>query len=690
MDAVSGASFNFTAVRLETSLAVQHESQWSLDLDARTQTVTVHWLRIVRGGVTINHLRRERMRVMQRETQLERLVLDGRWTLLAVMDDVRPGDIVEAAYTYETQDGIRPESREAFFAVPPQALVGRYRFTVFSAAQDPALRWLAAKQAPEQCTEILPDGRRRWSWEGAQLEFRTEEPNAPGNSMDHVWVQVSNLTCWQELAGRVAAAWEAIKSDPRELPANFIRHEKVDTAAILALICKLQEEFRYLSIDLQASGWIPSHPADVALRRHGDCKDLSWLATVALRNWGVKARPILVSTSFLDQIGSLLPMAGLFNHAVIEVEWEGRARWFDLTSRGQGGGYDTHAVGWFGHGLPVDSAENNLRPQPGRRIRGAYALHETILLDTRRAGVSVIEFRLRAEGWQADLLRRVRFEHGVELFAKEREHQAQQRYGSRTRRIGELQWRDDRPGNVCELVETFELPEATYAESHRAIFEIPPSQIAQWFAVPSENERRAPWLMPFPCEVSHSLTIKMTSPMGGSGRKRSWSEPEFEIAVEEPRQTGAWTRVFQLKTLAPLLAPERVAVFRRHYLEFLAENGGKFQLVWGRPRPRESKRFGLLDDGGPSLTDASDDEAAASDGSGEKAVPKRLARTDREEPIDPADAKIPDSSSSGGSRRRRRGSRRRASSEKLNLPAWVLWVPSVVALAALRACVQGM
>jgi hypothetical protein len=178
--------------------------------------------------------------------------------------------------------------------------------------------------------------------------------------------------------------------------------------------------------------------------------------------------------------------------------------------------------------------------------------------------------------------------------------------------------------------------------------------------------------------------------MGGSGRKRSWSEPEFEIAVEEPRQTGAWTRVFQLKTLAPLLAPERVAVFRRHYLEFLAENGGKFQLVWGRPRPRESKRFGLLDDGGPGLTDASDDEAAASDGSGEKAVPKRLARTDREEPIDPADAKIPDSSSSGGSRRRRRGSRRRTSSEKLNLPAWVLWVPLVVALAALRACVQGM
>ncbi|MBC8011858.1 MAG: DUF3857 domain-containing protein [Burkholderiales bacterium] len=693
-DAITGASFHSTAVRLETSLAVQHESQWSLELDARTQTVTLHWLRIVRAGVAVDHLRRERMRVMQRETQLERLVLDGRWTLLAVLDDVRPGDIVEAAYTYETRDVIRPDSREAFFVVPPQALVGRYRFTVFAPAEDAVLQWRAATGSPERRVETLPDGRRRWSWEGAQLALREEEPNPPGNWMDHVWVQVSNLAGWPELAGRVAAAWAEVGAGDTAFLADFARPEKVDTAAILGLVCKLQEDFRYLSLDLQAGGWVPAAPAEVARRRYGDCKDLAWLATTVLRHWGVTARPILVGTGFREQVGALLPMAALFNHAIIEVEGEGRVRWFDLTSSGHGGDYDAHAVGWFGHGLPVDAADNDLRAQPGRRARGVYALREKVLLDTTRGGISSIEMRLRVEGWQADVLRRERFQRGAEFFAKEREQLAQRRYGNRARRSGELHWRDDRPRNVCELVETFDVTDAAYAESHRAVFEIPPSVISQWFALPTENPRRAPWDMPFPCEISHSFTIKMSSPMAGAGRRRSWSEAEFEAGVEEPRQTGAWTRIYRFKTLAPMIAPARVAVYRKQYLEFLAENGGKFQLVWGKPRPRKGPRFGLPEDEDASAA-GTESEASGPEASADAAAaPKRLPQLGANAPIDPADAKISSSSSSSSSERRehrrRRRSRRRSSSWTANVPAWVFWVPLLIAFGVLRACLRNM
>jgi hypothetical protein len=106
VDADVGRSFHSSAIRLETSVAVQNESQWRLTLDPRTQHLTLHWLRVVRNGQPTDHLKRDRMRMIQRETQLERLVINGTWTLLTVLDDVRSGDVIEAAYTYETRHPI--------------------------------------------------------------------------------------------------------------------------------------------------------------------------------------------------------------------------------------------------------------------------------------------------------------------------------------------------------------------------------------------------------------------------------------------------------------------------------------------------------------------------------------------------------------------------------------------------------
>jgi hypothetical protein len=593
VDAGTGRSFHVTATRLETTLAVQHESQWSLELDARTQRVTLHWLRIVRGGERIDHLRPGRMRLLQRETQLERLVLDGRWTLLVVLDDVRVGDVVEAAYTYETQDPIRPGACEAFFMVPPQTVVARYRLSVnFTTGAEP--RWQSSPDTPERREETLADGRRRWSWSGAQAEPREPEPNAPGNWLGHVWVQVSDLTGWPALATRVAAKWSEVADAEAlvDLPA-FTRPERVDADAILGLVTHLQEEFRYLSLDLQAGGWVPSTPSAVARRRHGDCKDFAWLATVVLRGWGVKARPILVGTGFRAKVAELLPMAGLFNHAILEVEWDGRRRWFDLTEHGQGGDFVTRAVAWFGHGLPVDEADNALQAQPGERAPGSYALRETILIDTTREGSALIEQRVRATGWHADQLRRARVAQGAETFFKDLESSAQRRLG-RARRAGEPLWREDRTLNVCEIVEVYEIREATHLDERgdRAIYDVPAGLPALWFSLPEDKPRHAPWDMPFPCEVSHVIVIKAAGMGTGTGRRRRWEEPEFEAALDDMRLNGQWTRTYRFNVLTPEITAARVPAYRKQFEGFLRESGWRLYLPTGRVRPHRGKAFG--------------------------------------------------------------------------------------------------
>jgi len=596
VQAGTGRSFHATAIRLETALAVQHESQWSLAFDPRTQRVVLHWLRVVRDGRRIDQLDRARVRLIQRETQLERLVIDGTWTLLTVLEDVRPGDVLESAFSLETVHPIRGAACEVFFGVPPQAVVGRYRLAVNLPAAGAAPAWRAASDAPERSEETLLDGARRWVWAGSQLAPREPEANQPSDFFDHIWVQVSDLATWDELATLTAAAWAGV-GDAAGLGEHpgFARPERVDTVAVNALVERIQEDFRYLSVALDAGGWIPAAPAVVARRRYGDCKDLAWLAATVLRDWGVSARPILVGTGLRGALANLLPMAGLLNHAILEVEVDGAARWFDLTEKGQGGDFTGRAVGWFARGVAVDPSAPGLRVQPGERAAGVYALRETLLLDTTRDGVSLAEQRVRAEGWQADNLRRARLGAGAEEFAKGRENDALRRYG-KIKRIGELEWRDDRAANVCELVECFEIARAIYPDERgqRALFDVPPNLVTQGFVVPDDLARRGPWSMPFPCEIRHEIEVRAASMAAGGGRRRRWDEIEFLGTLDEPRKKGVWSKCVRFTVRADAVAPERLTVCRRQLEEFFRETGWRIFLPWGQARPHRPEGFGQL------------------------------------------------------------------------------------------------
>lgn len=600
VNAEAGKTFYATARRLETALAVQHESQWSLDIDARASRLTLHWLRIVRGDTTIDQLKRERMRLLQRETQLERHVIDGSWTLLLVLEDVRPGDVIEAAYTTEWRHPVRPEGCEVFYVVPPQATVGRHRLVVTSETARGDLRWKASPDAPALREDTTVEGRRRWSWEGAQPTPREPEPNQPSTFLDYTWVQISDLANFEELAVRVETVWLKQGAAPgSDLDPAFAKPSTVDAPAILALIRHIQDSFRYLSINLETGGWVAAAPRETARRRHGDCKDLAWLAATVLREWGVTARPVLVGTSLQEQVASLLPMTMLFNHAILEVEQGGKTRWFDLTARDQGGDFETQAVSWFGQGLVIGREGGGLHPQPGARHGGRYSLRETVLLDTHRNAVSMVEIRLRAEGMQADNLRREQLAHGAEAFAKSREEQAARRLG-RTRRVGELRWRDDRSRNVCELVEVFEIADAVYPgeQGQRALYDAPSNLVIQAFLLPEDKPRRGPWDMPYPLEVAHEIVVKSPTLGVGSGPRRRWSSPEFEANLEGSLVKGMWSKRVRFRVGCAEIAPERLPEYRRQLEALFRELGWRLYLPWGHPRGRRGEGFGELGEPG--------------------------------------------------------------------------------------------
>jgi hypothetical protein len=596
VDVESSRTFFSNASRLQTATAVQNESQWKLTFQPRFQKLSLHWLRIVRAGHAFDHIRRDRMRLIQRESELERHVMSGSWTLVVVLDDVRPGDILEAAYSIDHQHPISHGWCELFYNVPMHHVVGRFHLTVTFNRDRTGMQCLASAEAPERSEREAALGRTRWSWEGAQLKPREAERNAPTSHLAYTWIQVSDVT-WTKAALRLAEAWSQQGSvvDLAAFP-EFARPAVVDAAAVTALVRLIQDGFRYLSVDLETGSWIPAPPGEVALQRRGDCKDLSWLAMSVLRSWGIRARAILVATALRDTVPFFLPMTSLFNHAILEVEVDGKARWFDLTMRSQGGDFGSQPVGWYGYGLPVDPAVTALEAQPGTRAPNLYAIREVLYVDVRKGQTTLAETKIRVEGVQADALRQARTVQGAEGFATERLKAAQQRYKSTAKRVGELAWRDDRERNVCEFAEVFEYPDAVYPGERpdRANFDVPPNRVVLAFWLPEDKPRVAPWYMPYPCELRHTITVVSKSLSKANLVRRRWSGPGYTFLLEEARLAGEWTKTGRLMVLAPEIKPEALADYRAKFADFNRACSVRFFLPWGSARAMKADGLGKL------------------------------------------------------------------------------------------------
>ncbi|MBN8486680.1 MAG: DUF3857 domain-containing protein, partial [Burkholderiales bacterium] len=74
-------------------------SQIELEFDPGYQTLALHHVDVIRAGQRSTRLNPQRIQLLQRETQLERRMIDGRVTLSLQVEDLRSGDQLDYAFT---------------------------------------------------------------------------------------------------------------------------------------------------------------------------------------------------------------------------------------------------------------------------------------------------------------------------------------------------------------------------------------------------------------------------------------------------------------------------------------------------------------------------------------------------------------------------------------------------------------
>jgi tetratricopeptide (TPR) repeat protein len=132
----------------------------------------------------------------------------------------------------------------------------------------------------------------------------------------------SSITSWEDVykwykdlaKGRYTTD-EHIQETVKKLTENL----KTDEARIRAIYHFVAKHIRYVGIELGQSAYQPSPAVEVLQKQYGDCKDKTTLLISMLDLVGIKAYPVMISTSPYQRIDTTLPSLSQFNHMITAI-----------------------------------------------------------------------------------------------------------------------------------------------------------------------------------------------------------------------------------------------------------------------------------------------------------------------------------------------------------------------------------
>ncbi|GGC66224.1 hypothetical protein GCM10011396_11570 [Undibacterium terreum] len=305
------------------------------------QQVSLHSLRVIRGGASMDKTGTAEIRFLQREQALDEGIYTGSVTASIVIDDIRVGDTLDISYSIS---GNNPVFGGKFFqsfswdgGFPTQ----RKRITL-NAPENRSIYYRISGPGNAIVPKEQKSGNRKiTSFSADNLAAIDFEPYAPTDVEQFRQIQFSEFRNWQQVAQWAESLFkvEAPAVRVEEATASMLGNANTDDTVQRAL-GYVQENIRYLSISLGENSHKPFPPDLVLSRRYGDCKDKALLLVTMLRQLGIEADPVLVSTYSHKGLEQMLPTPLAFDHAIVRTVVNNKVYFIDPTRSVQYGPLD--------------------------------------------------------------------------------------------------------------------------------------------------------------------------------------------------------------------------------------------------------------------------------------------------------------------------------------------------------------
>ncbi|RLU01223.1 MAG: DUF3857 domain-containing protein, partial [Ketobacter sp.] len=506
---------------------------------------------IIRKGKAIDKINSARMKILQREEELERLIYSGQHTLNIILDDVRVGDTIEYSFS---RIGSNPVYQDLFafkhslsWSVP----VGAFQLRVLWEKPKPLHHKVTRSKLRVQQTKTATGMEYRLT--DHNIAALAEEDNTPGWYIPWGEISFSELESWDEVVkwgtGLYQDAWQS-NEELDQIAADIESSGDSDIQKISKALRFVQDEIRYLGIELGENSHRPSPAYETLQRRYGDCKDKTVLFITLLKKLGINAHPALVNTELEDALTEHLPSTQAFNHVITLVEHQSRRWWLDPTRTYQFGSIDSIHQPDFGTALVLKPGNRQLQDMDSMNRRHGININDHFILSKDTSKPITFTSSSVYMGWNAERQRNRIAGIGQTKLQKEYVEFFQYYYPD-IFSSQNLIMQDDEQFNQLKISEQYQIPNFWYndKDNQRFTADFYPNGLSSYLDVPSEPARKDPLYLTYPHRLDQTILIEFETD--------NWSFDNQNFKEDNP--------FFTFRYKATFAASDKVLKLHYHY-----------------------------------------------------------------------------------------------------------------------------
>lgn len=311
--------------------AVETWGEHTFGYSSSRQRLTLNWARVVRPDGTVVSAEPVHTQESRAPVALASPIFTDRMVLRVSLGGVEPGTIVDYSYTIETFDPVAPGDFLTGWSVTTGVPTLRSRLVLDAPAS--VTPRILERNLDFQRVETVKDGRRVYTWQTRDVPDFEPEPFAADSNDVVARISAAAPLEWSDVArwyAGLAADRYVLTPEILDEFARVVADARTLEDSLRAAHRWIAQDFRYVSLSLGIGGYQPRLPAEVFQTRYGDCKDKATMFVALARHMGLRADPVLVSSS--GGVEEELPSVQQFDHMIAVVELPDDTIYLDLTA----------------------------------------------------------------------------------------------------------------------------------------------------------------------------------------------------------------------------------------------------------------------------------------------------------------------------------------------------------------------
>ncbi|MFA6402445.1 MAG: DUF3857 domain-containing protein [Salinivirgaceae bacterium] len=396
------AVFTHEVTNVVSYSGITNASQLSIRYDTTYQKLIVHHLFIWRKGKKIDRTHDLSLEILNNESQLNQGIYTGLITAYNILNDIRKDDLIDFAYTLEGDNPIFDKEKYLFQPIEMMNPIDLYTVHIFYPIDKDYIYTCV------DCDSIRFDSSSDNNYKHIEISRSNVKPadyeeSMPSWLIPYSYFTLSSFHSWKEVNVWAQKVF-ALKSEPKleNVFNEIFTGEESTNDKINKIVNYVQDEIRYMGIESGIGSIKPKAPEIVVKQRFGDCKDKSLLLVSLLKQIGIKqAFPVLVNTSMQHELNKLYPSNEVFNHCIVNFEYNDTSYWVDPTIAEQGGDFRELYIMDYGKVLIIGNESDTLQNMSPRKTNTSIDIVEELTV-TSFTGPSVLKISSTQSGFNAD------------------------------------------------------------------------------------------------------------------------------------------------------------------------------------------------------------------------------------------------------------------------------------------------